>query len=104
KRAGGVACWGAGFAKAPVEVPGAAGALALTAGEAHTCARMADGGARCWGDSAAGQLGDGTLEDRKPATSVLGLTGAVSVAAGADHGCAALRGGGVVCWGSNADG
>src|SRR5690606_31785365 len=97
----GVTCWGASFGKRPVEVAGVAGAVALTAGDGHTCARTGDGGARCWGDNAVGQLGDGTTEDRKSAVAVAGLQQAVSLAAGADHTCAALRDGGVVCWGSN---
>lgn len=43
----------------PVEITALGTATsALTAGAFHTCARLADGSARCWGSDESGQLGD----------------------------------------------
>jgi alpha-tubulin suppressor-like RCC1 family protein len=37
-------------------------AVALRAGDNHTCALLADATVACWGANAEGQLGDGTVE------------------------------------------
>jgi alpha-tubulin suppressor-like RCC1 family protein len=61
---GGVACWD-GRTEAPAfpgiagPVEGITGALAVSAGERHACALVADGTVRCWGEDDAGQLGSG---------------------------------------------
>ncbi len=52
-----------------VPVPNSVGARALAAGDDHTCAVFADGGARCWGANYSGQLGNGTTA--LPGTGVL---------------------------------
>ena len=114
---GGVVCWGATTAASanraatPMIVIGLTGtAAALSAGQSHTCALMADGGVKCWGSNSAGQLGNpaagaGTLnpvtvlnQDNSP------LTGIISLAAGANHTCAVTSNGRVKCWGSNSSG
>ncbi|HEV8248177.1 MAG TPA: hypothetical protein VGP93_20520, partial [Polyangiaceae bacterium] len=104
-------------------------AIALGAGEAHTCAIMAgpqaadgdDGFLLCWGANDSGQLGNGSsilgdsLEPRhvifypggdttKPA---LASPAATSVCGGKDFSCATVdtpNGARVACWGSNARG
>jgi cysteine-rich repeat protein len=76
----------------------------VAAGEAHTCAVKADGTAWCWGDNSAGQLGDGTTEDRATPVPVVGLTDVRQVAVGGSHGCAVSDTGAVWCWGRNGDG
>jgi hypothetical protein len=67
-----VLCWGANDAgqlgngttaasptTAPTPVTGLAGVASITAGGAHTCARLVDGTVSCWGADTSGQLGDG---------------------------------------------
>jgi alpha-tubulin suppressor-like RCC1 family protein len=39
----------------------------------HTCAVDVAGAMRCWGANGAGQLGDGTLDDRRAPAAVLPL-------------------------------
>jgi alpha-tubulin suppressor-like RCC1 family protein len=114
---GGVKCWGRNSRgqlgdgtredrATPVEVAGlSSGVAAVSAGYQHTCARMVDGGIRCWGANDHGQLGDGTRMDRADPVEVEGLSAAASiVAAGGGHTCAVASGGGLLCWGWNSYG
>lgn len=88
----------------PAPVPGLSGATAIAVGPRHRCALVADGTARCWGNNAAGELGDGTREGRPTPAPVLGVEGAVQIAAGAGHTCARLQSGAVICWGRDDQG
>ncbi|MFP2934357.1 RCC1 domain-containing protein, partial [Pyxidicoccus sp. 3LG] len=75
----------------------------VRAGWAFTCALGPEGEVHCWGQSQAGQLGDGTLLHRAAPVRVAGLEDeAVDVAAGMTSACAVLRDGRVACWGGNA--
>lgn len=87
----------------PVEVTGLGGAAkAVSAGGSHTCARLANGAAKCWGANSSGQLGDGSDTGRGTPGAVAGLAGGVSgLTAGSSHTCALLASGGVQCWGGN---
>jgi alpha-tubulin suppressor-like RCC1 family protein len=83
---------------------------AITAGGFHSCGTLAQGGVRCWGAGARGQLGSSMSIDGETAAlpvKVLAsedptvLTSRVdALAAGAAHTCA-LTGGKVLCWGDN---
>lgn len=84
--------------------PGYAKVTAITAGKRHSCALFSTGGAYCWGENVAGQLGDGTIVDRSSAVRVSGLTGATALAAGGQHTCALLSNGTMQCWGNDGAG
>lgn len=79
----------------------------VTAGGHHSCARLTNGQARCWGANGYGQLGDGTLTSRtRPASVNAGggtgrLTAVAQIAAGGFHTCARLTNGLAACWGRN---
>jgi alpha-tubulin suppressor-like RCC1 family protein len=105
--------------------------VAITAGNAHTCALLADGTAKCWGFNVDGQLGIGSAQpDFVPATTVVdafgdALRNVVAISTGGhrcfvdasfqnrgdfqcagdfDHTCALLADGSAKCWGSNRSG
>ena len=124
---GAVRCWGNGAngrlgygntaSIGDTETPASAGDVTvggpvtqLVAGDAHTCALLATGAVRCWGNGAEGRLGYGNTtsigDTESPASAgdvPLGAP-AVSLAAGAQHTCAVLATGAVRCWGNGADG
>ncbi|MCA1707062.1 MAG: RTX toxin, partial [Actinobacteria bacterium] len=128
---GSVRCWGMNFngqlgygsvqtiGDDPNETPNTAGpvsfgggrtALAISAGEAHTCARLDDMSVRCWGDGSDGRLGYGnttsvgdsptTRPDTVGAVYLGSGRTALAVTAGGGHTCARLDDGGVRCWGN----
>ncbi|MDA8639247.1 putative Ig domain-containing protein, partial [Candidatus Poseidonia alphae] len=82
-------------------------AVAISAGDIHTCAILDNGSASCWGAGSRGRLGNGgTSQQNSPTlTSSLG-TGrtAVAISGGAKHTCAILDSGSVSCWGIGEDG
>lgn len=88
----------------PVYVPGQpVGAHAVAAGWGHTCALLATGGVKCWGNNELGQLGDGSdAENRTKPVYVSGMTYDVSaITADGGHTCALKTNGIVMCWGAN---
>lgn len=125
-----VRCWGKGSAgrlgggtadrlNAPTAPEASAVALgdvsAVTAGDAHTCALIAGGAVRCWGQGSAGQLGTGNRDNRGDGTadplsgtddvSTVPLDGpATAVSAGGEFTCALLSAGTVRCWGDGRSG
>src|SRR5262249_727829 len=77
-------------------------AVAITGGDVHTCALLADGTARCWGWNLVGQAGDGTgVEYRRTPVVVSGLSNAVAIAAAREHTSPSLPDGTARCWGAN---
>ena len=79
-------------------------ATAIIAGSAHTCARLADGSAKCWGYNYFGQLGDGTTTNRLTPVAVQGIRNATAITAGGGHTCTRLSDGSAKCWGWNGNG
>lgn len=94
----------------PGKVEGIADAIAITAGQAHTCALHQSGAVSCWGWNSLGQLGDGqsgdtwdanTNADSTTPVRVREIADAVDVKAGTNHTCALRAGGAISCWGNN---
>ena len=98
----------------PVDLGPGRKAVAISAGTDHTCAILDDGGVRCWGSGADGQLGYGNTRGLgdTPATvpAKVGQVNlgagrtALAISAGDTHTCALLDNGAVRCWGYGADG
>jgi alpha-tubulin suppressor-like RCC1 family protein len=93
----------------PTIVPGITGALAVTAGGAHTCVVLAGGSASCWGLNGDSQLGASSIPPHHSPTPVSVTLGAAApltkqIAAGAYHTCAIVTDSTVICWGLNSDG
>ncbi|MGJ5814091.1 RCC1-like domain-containing protein [Paludibaculum fermentans] len=80
------------------------GVTAISAVGNHSLALRSDGTVWAWGLNAAGQLGDGTTNDRSIPVQVPGLAGITSIAAGYAHSMARRSDGVVFTWGSNASG
>jgi alpha-tubulin suppressor-like RCC1 family protein len=77
-------------------------AIAIDAGDEHTCTVLADGGVQCWGSDDLGQ--HGTFGGAVSRVGIDPRERAVAVTAGGNHACARLGSGGVVCWGFNRSG
>ncbi|HVU02831.1 MAG TPA: hypothetical protein VHE30_13820 [Polyangiaceae bacterium] len=104
----------------PVDVSAASGvsAVDLVGGDAHTCARLSDGTAKCWGNGGLFFPGIGlgygnpdTIGDDELPSSVGPLSLSTSpglhvleLEAGFEHTCALLSDHTVACWGSNQHG
>ena len=120
-------CWGRGTEDAlgngtgsnsatPVQVEGVGGSgtlsgvASIATDQAGFCALLHSGGVDCWGSSASGDLGNGTLSDSATPVQVVGvggsgtLAGVASLVSGWTGYCAILGSGGVDCWGRDDDG
>lgn len=71
------------------------GVLEVAAGDGFSCARLADGKVRCFGNPGDGRLGQGGVR------RIQGLSGASQVVAGGRHTCALMGNQTVRCWGDN---
>ena len=70
----------------------------LAVGAEHVCVLLQGGRVRCWGSNRAGQLGDGSFEDRVEPVAVP-LDGIREIVAGRLSTCALLEDDRVACWG-----
>lgn len=126
---GDVLCWGRGesgqtgrgdrlswgdtpqrFASAGQRVALGGPAMAISAGDLHTCALMADGSARCWGYGWDGRLGTGStaaIGDDERVSSVQPIrfaTAITSLSAGSQHTCLTTAAGELSCFGRGSAG
>ena len=80
-------------------------ALEVKAAAGHTCALLAGGLVKCWGEGNLGRLGYGSnLMQRTPGPDVEIGARAVHIATASGHTCAVLETGRVRCWGHNNEG
>jgi alpha-tubulin suppressor-like RCC1 family protein len=75
--------------------------IALSSGNAFSCAVQSGGALYCWGDNSNGQMGQSYYAPQTSPTPVYGVN-AVDVSTGGEHVCAILYDGSVSCWGANA--
>ena len=113
---GGIRCWGlnqngqVGNSSPndqhnPVTPSGLSGGVThIEAGSYHTCARLENGAAKCWGANGSGQIGDGTQEERDAPVDVSDIaSGLTDLTVGGLHSCA-VHAGSAFCWGGNLSG
>ena len=89
-------------------------ALAISAGDAHTCAILDNAAVKCWGSGGNGRLGSGATANLGDGAGEMGrLPGTVNVgegrtaraiSAGSAHTCAVLDNATVKCWGNGSYG
>lgn len=91
---------------APAAVSIGAPVSKVAAGKAFACALTTAGAVWCWGENAAGQVGDATAGSPRLAPAQVSNLGgtAVDIVAGGAHACAVLASGAVRCWGDNSAG
>ena len=109
-------CWGINFngqlgigdvsmgSSDPLPVQGGRLFTTLRAGAGHACGVTTGGESYCWGFDNHGQLGDGNVDSRSPApTLVLGGLEFTSLTTGNVHTCGLTSDGTAYCWGLNTE-
>jgi alpha-tubulin suppressor-like RCC1 family protein len=99
---------------AAVSLGSSGAAMAVSAGQAHTCVVFTSTEVKCFGNGGSGRLGVGNQSDLGDSPSEMGLAlpvinlgdgrTALAVSAGAEHTCALLDNASLKCWGSGDDG
>ncbi len=102
-------CAGEPCSTTPVEVPGIANAVAVSADRYASFALLANGTVIGWGRDTYGNLGDGVGQESgcqcvATPVAVPGVSGAIAIDAGEDFVLALLGDGRVMSWGYNAEG
>lgn len=92
--------WQWTYGAAPEKVAGLSHITDISAGGGHNLALTVDGQVYAWGGNYAGQLGDGTTENRTVPVK-LPLLNIVDISAGFSHSLAAAFDGKVYAWGNN---
>lgn len=96
-----MAACNSGDSQAPSgELPQAFRAIAIGAGDVHTCALIEDGTVKCWGANRIGQLVENIGTDAPAPITIKGISNATALAVGGAHACALLANQTVKCWGS----
>lgn len=93
--------WQWNYGETPREVPGLDHIAAVSAGGGHCLALTTNGEVYAWGNNNAGQLGDGTMENRAEPVKIQGLMNISDISAGVSHSLAAAFSGEVYAWGSD---
>jgi hypothetical protein len=84
----------------PVLAPAPATFNTVSAGSEHTCGIMTDERVYCWGNNAAGQLGDGGTTSRRTPAAIASERHFVSLSAGPQRTCGVTTPeGAIFCWG-----
>lgn len=90
--------------KKPQIVIGMSNTKAIGAGESHTIALKQDGSMFAWGDNEVGQIGDGTISNKRTPVQVENLKSIMSISAGGAHSTALDSEGKLWTWGWNDSG
>ena len=86
----------------PVQVANLTGVAAVAGGLMHSLAAKTDGTVWAWGHNKHGQVGDGSVTEKRPVpVQAVGLSGMTAVAAGDYHCLALCSDGAVWAWGQN---
>ncbi|MSO59430.1 MAG: hypothetical protein EXQ63_03800, partial [Ilumatobacteraceae bacterium] len=75
----------------PVSVSGLTGVSAVVAGDEHTCALLAAGTVKCWGENSEAQLGDYSFTNSAIPRTVISLDEVITIASGGDTSCTVRR-------------
>ncbi len=78
-----------------------ANAVAIAAGDQHTCVILENGTVKCWGGNSYGQLGNGDTTNKSFPVTVSDLTNVKNIITGEGHTCAKLADNSMYCWGLN---
>lgn len=85
----------------PTAITGGLTFSEVDAAEDHTCGVTEGGDAYCWGDNAAGNLGNGSVQPSDQPVRVTGSLAFAQLSASTVHTCGVTKQNAAYCWGSN---